>query len=82
MKRFFDENIHNLFTIIFPKTIDKFTLMCYNKYRKLRKEVITMYNVIYKDLITEEIHGATMTSRQLWMFRLNSSIEVVKAEKV
>ena len=41
-----------------------------------------MYNVIYKDLITEEIHGATMTSRQLWMFRLSSSIEVVKAEKV
>ena len=40
-----------------------------------------MYNVIYKDLITEEIHGAIMTSRQLWMFRLNSSIEVVKAEK-
>lgn len=41
-----------------------------------------MFNVIYKDLTTNEIHGATMTSRQLWMFRLNSTVEVVKAEKI
>ena len=41
-----------------------------------------MFNVIYKDLTTNEVHGATMTSRQLWMFRLNSTVEVVKAEKI
>lgn len=41
-----------------------------------------MYYVIWKYKGAKEAHGATMTSRQLWMFRLDATIEVVEAKAI
>ena len=38
-----------------PKTIDKYQKLWYNKYRKLRKEVITMKNIFKKTTSTEMV---------------------------
>lgn len=41
-----------------------------------------MYYVIWKYKGAEKAHGATMTSRQLWLFRLDATVEVVEAKAI
>lgn len=41
-----------------------------------------MYYVIWKNKGEEATHGATMTSRQLWFFRLDATVEVVETKVI
>jgi hypothetical protein len=41
-----------------------------------------MYYVIWKYKSAEKAHGSTMTSRQLWMLRLDATVEVLEAKAI